>query len=78
MHIGGTQIQTPTGRLAPHETIELHELLNFKSLSLIKMKQAVGHIADPQLKQLYLQNIEMTEAQIVELLQLLQYRPVIG
>ncbi|WP_426446746.1 hypothetical protein ACP26L_23110 [Paenibacillus sp. S-38] len=42
------------------------------------MKKAVGHIADPQLRQLYLQNIQMTEAQIGELMQLLKFRPLLG
>jgi hypothetical protein len=68
---------TPTGRLAPHETIELHELLSLKTTTLVKQKETVGKIVDPQLRQLYLQSIQMTEKQIVELMHLLQNRAIL-
>jgi hypothetical protein len=68
---------SPDGRLAEHETIELHELLSFKNVTVAKQKAAVGYIECPQLKQLYLQSIQMNEQQIVELTQLLQNRPLI-
>ncbi|MFC0213130.1 coat protein F [Paenibacillus chartarius] len=67
----------PRPALAPHETIELHELLSFKSVSLVKMKEAVGKVTDPVLQQLYLHNIRMTEGHIAELMQLLQHRALL-
>jgi similar to spore coat protein len=66
---------SPTGRLAPHETLELHELLVLKTTALVKMKETVVKVADPQLQQLYLQQIQVTQQQIVELMNLLENRP---
>jgi hypothetical protein len=67
----------PRGRLAPHETIELHELLSLKTTTLVKQKETSGKVMDPQLRQLYLQSIQMTEKQIVELMYLLQNRAIL-
>jgi hypothetical protein len=68
---------SPTGRLAPHETLELHELLVLKTTQLVKMKDTVAKVADPQLQQLYLQQIHVTQLQIVELMNLLENRPIL-
>jgi similar to spore coat protein len=67
---------SPTGRLAPHETLELHELLVLKTTSLVKLKETVVKVVDPQLQQLYLQHIQVTQQQIVELMNLLENRPI--
>jgi similar to spore coat protein len=68
---------SPTGRLAPHETLELHELLVLKTTSLVKMKETVAKVVDPHLRQLYLQQINATQQQIVELMNLLENRPIL-
>jgi hypothetical protein len=68
---------SPTGRLAPHETLELHELLVLKTTAHVKMKETVAKVADPQLQQLYLQQIHVTQLQIVELMNLLENRPIL-
>jgi hypothetical protein len=68
---------SPTGRLAPHETLELHELLILKTTSLVKMKETVAKVVDPQLQQLYLHQIYVTQLQIVELMSLLENRPIL-
>jgi similar to spore coat protein len=68
---------SPTGRLAPHETLELHELLVLKTTALVKMKETVVKVADPQLQQLFLQQIHVTQLQIVELMNLLEKRPIL-
>lgn len=63
-------------RLAEHETLELHELLAFKTGGLFKQKQALPHIKDPELHRLYLESIQILEREIVELVSLLQNRPI--
>lgn len=65
------------GRLAPHETIELHEMLALKTTTLAKQKEIVAKVMDPQLRQLYLQSIRMNERQIVEMMHLLQNRAIL-
>jgi len=37
---------------APHESMEIHELLNFKTLTLTKMKMMQGLVFDKDLKAL--------------------------
>jgi hypothetical protein len=68
---------SPTGRLAPHETLELQYLLVLNTTALVKMKETVAKVADPQLQQLYLQQIHVTQLQIVELMNLLENRPIL-
>jgi predicted HTH transcriptional regulator len=64
-------------RLAPHETLELHELLALKTTGLVKLKKSLPKITNPELKQICLQAIQTTERHIVDLMNLLQYRPMI-
>lgn len=72
----GTGMPPAGRRLAPHETLEIHELLAYKSTGLVKLKQTYPRIADPELKQLYAQTIRETEDSIRSLLGLFQtYRP---
>lgn len=61
--------------LAMHETLELHELTAMQSNRLLENKKIVGKISDPQLRAIYLKCIQVTELQLREILQLLQYRP---
>lgn len=67
---------TPTGRLAPDESIELHELLSLMTTTLVKQKETAGKVTDPQLRQLYLQSIQMTEKQIAQLYETILRMPV--
>lgn len=39
-------------KLAPHETLEFHELINFKTVCLLKSKMAQGVVFDQDLKAL--------------------------
>ncbi|WP_449539812.1 spore coat protein [Ferdinandcohnia sp. Marseille-Q9671] len=54
--------------LAWHETLELHEIVAFQSIGLIKLKDAIGKVEDPQLKELYGQTIKDLEANLNDLL----------
>ncbi len=74
-HTHGAAISSPTGKLAPHETLELHELLALKSNALIQMKLILPKIKDPELKQIYLHAIQGTQHAITEIMHLLQHRP---
>jgi len=62
---------TPT-HLAPHETLELHELIAYKNVGLFKLKLMCGMVCDPALKQLYMKAIHATECDIRELMHALQ------
>ncbi|UUZ86241.1 hypothetical protein LJK88_24220 [Paenibacillus sp. P26] len=75
-HPGPQQTSTSTAahRLAPHETLELHELLASKNVHLYNMKKTLPQLTDPELRQIYLESIHVCEAQIRELAQLLQRR----
>lgn len=61
-------------RLAPHETLELHELLASKNTQLYNMKRSLPHIADSELRQIYADTIQVCSHQIRELVTLLQAR----
>jgi len=60
-------------RLAPHETLELHELLASKNTQLFNQKRALAQIADPELKKIYMESIRLCENHIRELVGLLQH-----
>lgn len=53
--------------LAPHESLELHELLNFKTLCLAKSKLMQGLVFDQELKDLMQKDVEHTSQAIAEL-----------
>lgn len=55
--------------LAWHESLELHELVAFQSIGLMKLKMSVNNIQDDNLKGIYLQSIEELEMNLNELLQ---------
>ncbi|WP_138419456.1 spore coat protein [Aquibacillus sediminis] len=55
--------------LAWHETLELHELVAFSSIGLMKLKNALVEIQCPTLKSIYIQTIKELEMNIKELLQ---------
>ncbi|MFD2657545.1 spore coat protein [Gracilibacillus thailandensis] len=61
--------------LAWHETLEIHELVAFQSIGLMKLKMGLQHIQDPALKNIYLQTIKELEMNLNELLQFYPYAP---
>ncbi|WP_227521941.1 spore coat protein [Bacillus solitudinis] len=54
--------------LAWHETLEIHELVAFQSVGLMKLKKAYADIKDQALKELYVEAIEGLSKNIQELL----------
>jgi similar to spore coat protein len=53
--------------LAPHESMELHEALNFKTLCLAKSKLMQGLVFDQDLKALMQKDVEQSIQAIAEL-----------
>jgi similar to spore coat protein len=53
--------------LAPHEILEVHELLAFKNVCATKSATARGLVSDPELKQLLQQDLDATQQHIQEL-----------
>lgn len=58
-------MNTPT--LAPHESMELHEALNFKTLCLAKSKLMQGLVFDQELKNLMQKDVEQSIQAIADL-----------
>lgn len=54
--------------LAWHETLELHELIAFQSVLLFRLKKAIQHVNDAELKSLYQLSIQAIEGNLRELL----------
>lgn len=61
--------------LAWHETMEVHELVAFQSIGLMKLKKAYREITDPELKKLYRQAINGLSKNISELLRFYPMAP---
>ncbi|WP_158736359.1 spore coat protein [Alteribacillus sp. YIM 98480] len=61
--------------LAWHETLELHELVAFQSIGLIKLKQMYPQVSNRELQQLYGEAIQSLEQNLNELLQFFPYAP---
>jgi len=47
-------------QLAPHESMELHELLNFKTLCLAKSKLMQGLVFDQELRALMQKDVDLS------------------
>ncbi|QDY86366.1 spore gernimation protein GerQ [Paenibacillus polymyxa] len=56
-----------TPALAPHESMELHEALNFKTLCLAKSKLMQGLVFDQELKALMQKDVIQSTQQLAEL-----------
>lgn len=54
--------------LAWHETLELHELVAFQSVGLMKLKMSLKKITDAELKEIYKKCIHDLEGNLKELL----------
>lgn len=54
--------------LAWHETLEVHELVAYQSLGLMKLKKMLPKVSDPNLKKIYEMTIKDMEKNLRELL----------
>lgn len=63
--------------LAPHETLELHELLASKTVSLYNMKKTLPMIKDRELREIYKGAIHLYDTHIRQIIRLLQNRTYI-
>ncbi len=61
--------------LAWHETLELHELVAFQSVGLVKLKQTYPHITNNDLKTLYNEAIATVEENLQELIEFFPNAP---
>ncbi|RYL90309.1 spore coat protein [Sporolactobacillus sp. THM19-2] len=61
--------------LAWHETLDMHELVAFQSISLMRLKFASPMVHDPELKQIYTKAIDGISNNLRELLQFYPYVP---
>ena len=55
--------------LSWHETLEIHELVAFQAIGLMKLKMGLNNIKDHNLKGIYEQTIKELEMNLKELLQ---------
>ncbi|WP_274364859.1 spore gernimation protein GerQ [Paenibacillus thermotolerans] len=53
--------------LAPHESMELHEALNFKTLCLAKSKLMQGLVFDQELRALMQKDVEQSKRAVEQL-----------
>lgn len=58
--------------LAPHESMEIHEMLNFKTVSIVKSKMMQGLVFDQDLKKLMEKDVQQSTGAINDLQGLLQ------
>lgn len=58
---------------AYHETLDTHELLNVKTVGLLKSKLMQGVVFDQDLRKLMQKNVEMSIVDIKELQRLYRY-----
>lgn len=58
--------------IAPHETLELHELITIKNISATKSYAMSALVKDEELKQIMLQDFRVSQEQIRELSDLLK------
>lgn len=70
-----TERKSHSDHLAWHETLEIHELVAFQSIALMKLKHAIGEIKDKKVRHLYLDTIKDLEKHITELLQFYSLAP---
>jgi similar to spore coat protein len=63
-------------KLAPHESLEIHEMLNVKTLCLAKSKLMQGLVFDQDLKALMQKDVEQSIKAIAELQNLYKKAPI--
>ncbi|PZE21223.1 spore gernimation protein GerQ [Paenibacillus xerothermodurans] len=54
-------------RLGPHESMEIHEMVNFKTVCLAKSKLMQGLVFDKDLKEFMQKDVELSQRQLTEL-----------
>lgn len=59
------------GNLALHETLEIHEILNFKTVCMTKSKTMQGLVSDEKLKSIMQKDVQQSSKAIHELQNLL-------
>lgn len=59
--------------LAFHETVDMHEMMNAKTIGLLKSKLIQGVVFDQDLRRLIQKNVDMTVVDIKELRRLYPY-----
>lgn len=65
-----------TQALAPHESLEIHEMLNFKTICLAKSKMMQGLVFDQDLKDLMQKDVLQSLRAIQDLTTLYQRAPI--
>ncbi|ADK15017.1 MULTISPECIES: spore coat protein [Clostridium] len=58
--------------IAPHESIEVHELLTFKNICLTKSTTAAKLVSDSELKTILQNDVSTTKRQIQELKEIME------
>ncbi|PMC38007.1 spore gernimation protein GerQ [Bacillus sp. UMB0899] len=61
--------------LAPHESLDLHEIINFKTLCVAKSKLMQGLVFDDDLKKLMQKDVEQSIQALTELQAVYQRAP---
>jgi similar to spore coat protein len=61
------RITMDTKQLAPHESLDLHEMVNFKTLCVAKSKLMQGLVFDEDLKALMQKDLEQSKQDLAEL-----------
>ncbi|WP_067727483.1 spore coat protein [Oceanobacillus damuensis] len=61
--------------LAWHETLEVHELVAFQSIGLMKLKMFIGEVKDAELRKIYEHTIKGLENNLEELLRFYSLAP---
>ncbi|SET04060.1 spore coat protein F [Salinibacillus kushneri] len=62
--------------LAWHESLELHEIVAFKSIGIMKMKMALPNVTDRTLKGLYQRGIQENQEDLRELIEFYRHVPI--
>jgi similar to spore coat protein len=62
--------------LAPHESMEIHELLNFKTICMAKSKMMQGLVFDKDLKALMQKDVEQSMKAVQQLQALYTKAPI--
>lgn len=69
-------MQMERAALAPHEAMEIHEILNFKTICLAKSKLMQGIVFDRDLKALMQKDVEQSIVAVQELQDLYRRAPI--
>ncbi|OXS58192.1 hypothetical protein [Rossellomorea vietnamensis] len=62
-------------QLAPHESLDLHEAINLKTLSVAKSKLMQGLVFDQDLRELMQKDVQQSMLDLAELQQIYKHAP---